>query len=112
MASQQVSCKQHPKAHLIEDYRAGDLICSECGKVVGDRVIDVGTEWRSFGNSDKNKNNTDPSRVGAAEDPLLDGGELSTRVSDLGNGLDLPWTRWQHRSSVMVNWRTFTPDCV
>jgi len=47
MASAGVSCKYHPHAPLIEDYRAGDLICPECGLVVGDRVIDVGSEWRS-----------------------------------------------------------------
>ena len=47
MASASVSCRYHPDASLIEDYRAGDLICPECGLVVGDRVIDVGSEWRS-----------------------------------------------------------------
>ena len=36
MASK-VQCKYHPDANLIEDYRAGDQICSECGIVVGDR---------------------------------------------------------------------------
>ena len=52
--------------------RAGDQICSECGLVVGDRwvgqgkgslidvwinkrVIDVGSEWRSFSNGDNGK---------------------------------------------------------
>ena len=44
----EVQCKYHPDATLIEDYRAGDQICSECGLVVGDKVIDVGTEWRTF----------------------------------------------------------------
>lgn len=38
----QVRCQYHPDAHLAEDYRAGDMICTECGLVVGDRVIDVG----------------------------------------------------------------------
>ena len=47
-------CPSHPEAHLVEDYRAGDMICSECGLVVGDRVIDVGSEWRSFSANDKN----------------------------------------------------------
>ena len=47
MACARVACKYHPDAPLIEDYRAGDLICPECGLVVGDRVIDVGSEWRS-----------------------------------------------------------------
>ena len=32
-----VLCPAHPDAALIEDYRAGDMICSECGLVVGDR---------------------------------------------------------------------------
>lgn len=32
-----VCCYAHPEAPLIEDYRAGDMICSECGLVVGDR---------------------------------------------------------------------------
>lgn len=32
-------CPNHPKAHLIEDHRAGDVVCPECGLVVGDRLI-------------------------------------------------------------------------
>lgn len=56
-----VVCYAHPDAPLIEDYRAGDMICSECGLVVGDRVIDVGSEWRTFSNE---KSGVDPSRVG------------------------------------------------
>lgn len=72
-----VVCPYHPDANLIEDYRAGDLICSECGLVVGDRVIDVGSEWRTFSNE---KADSDPSRVGAAENPLLNGSDLSTVI--------------------------------
>lgn len=62
---------------MIEDYRAGDMICSECGLVVGDRVIDVGSEWRTFSNE---KSGVDPSRVGGPENPLLSGGDLSTMI--------------------------------
>jgi len=36
-ATNKVCCYAHPDAPLIEDYRAGDQICSECGLVVGDR---------------------------------------------------------------------------
>jgi len=43
-----VKCVYHPEAHLAEDYRAGDMICTECGLVVGDRVIDVGRYGRRF----------------------------------------------------------------
>ncbi|XP_049302005.1 transcription initiation factor IIB isoform X2 [Bactrocera dorsalis] len=75
--SSKLCCYAHPEAPLIEDYRAGDMICSECGLVVGDRVIDVGSEWRTFSNE---KSGIDPSRVGGAENPLLGGGDLSTII--------------------------------
>lgn len=75
--SNKVVCYAHPESPLIEDYRAGDMICSECGLVVGDRVIDVGSEWRTFSNE---KSGVDPSRVGGPENPLLSGGDLSTMI--------------------------------
>uniref|UniRef100_A0AC34FMC0 Transcription initiation factor IIB n=1 Tax=Panagrolaimus sp. ES5 TaxID=591445 RepID=A0AC34FMC0_9BILA len=64
-----LTCPRHPDAHLVEDHRAGDIICPECGVVVGDRLVDVGTEWRSFSNE---RSGTDPSRVGAPENPILE----------------------------------------
>ncbi|CAH1785416.1 unnamed protein product [Owenia fusiformis] len=72
-----VTCSYHPEATLIEDHHAGDMICSECGLVVGDRVVDVGSEWRTFSND---KDTKDASRVGAAENSLLSGGDLSTMI--------------------------------
>ncbi|WKY13867.1 hypothetical protein Q1695_004592 [Nippostrongylus brasiliensis] len=73
-----VACPIHPNVHLVEDHRAGDVICPECGLVVGDRLVDVGTEWRSFSNE---RSGADPSRVGAPENPLLSGGDLSTSIA-------------------------------
>ncbi|CAD6190009.1 unnamed protein product [Caenorhabditis auriculariae] len=73
-----VQCPTHPDVHLIEDHRAGDLVCPQCGLVVGDRLVDVGTEWRSFSNE---RSSNDPSRVGAPENPLLSGGDLSTTMA-------------------------------
>lgn len=72
-----MSCRNHPNATLVEDYRAGDMICPECGLVIGDRVIDVGSEWRTFSNE---TNSVDRSRVGATENSLLNGNDLSTMV--------------------------------
>ena len=40
------------------------MICPVCGLVVGDRVVDVGSEWRTFSSDKETK---DMSRVGAAE---------------------------------------------
>jgi transcription initiation factor TFIIB len=41
------------------------------------RVIDVGSEWRTFSNE---KANADPSRVGGPENHLLNGSDLSTMI--------------------------------
>ncbi|CAN0341730.1 transcription initiation factor IIB [Petromyzon marinus] len=73
-----IHCPYHPEAVLIEDYRAGDMVCPECGVVVGDRVVDVGSEWRTFSNDTNSK---DPSRVGDAQNPLLNGSDLTTLIS-------------------------------
>lgn len=41
------------------------------------RVIDVGSEWRTFSNE---KSGVDPSRVGGPENPLLGGSDLTTII--------------------------------
>lgn len=45
--------------------------------ITGDRVIDVGSEWRTFSNDKATK---DPSRVGDTQNPLLSDGDLSTMI--------------------------------
>jgi transcription initiation factor TFIIB len=53
------------------------LICTDCGTVVQDHIIDLDLETRRFQDDD-----TDNSRVGATVDPLLDGiDHLTTVVS-------------------------------
>lgn len=32
-----VQCPYHPDEPLIEDHAAGDMVCPQCGLVVGDR---------------------------------------------------------------------------
>jgi len=96
--SNSVVCPYDPEAFLIEDYHAGDMICSMCGLVVGDRVIDVSSEWRTFADSDK-----DSSRVGATENPLLENNNLSTLIV-LGKGtLDNYSSRYQNQSNITNN---------
>lgn len=77
-----IECKYHPRATLIEDSHAGDMVCSMCGLVVADRVIDVGSEWRTFSND---VNAKDMSRVGAAENPLLEGSDLTTMIAGISS---------------------------
>ncbi|XP_064649387.1 transcription initiation factor IIB-like [Lineus longissimus] len=102
--SGQVGCRNHPDAHMIEDYHAGDMVCSECGLVVGDRVIDVGSEWRTFSND---KNSKDMCRVGASENPLLGGGDLSTMIQfDKGTAPDAFGNNFKNRRTLSSSDRT------
>ncbi|RKO83111.1 cyclin-like protein, partial [Blyttiomyces helicus] len=63
------------------------------GLVLGDRIIDTRSEWRTFSNSEDNGD--DPSRVGAAADPLLgsanqlDSTMISQRDGNTGLSRDL-----------------------
>ena len=55
-----VACHSHPDDNLIEDDRAGDMICSMCGLVVDERVIDVGfsndkSYWRKVMDGDESE---------------------------------------------------------
>ncbi|EGC38858.1 hypothetical protein DICPUDRAFT_53091 [Dictyostelium purpureum] len=63
---------------IIEDYAKGDLICRECGVVVGDRIVDEHSEWRTFSNSEST--GADPNRVGGPINPLLRDSALSTTI--------------------------------
>jgi len=77
---------QDENPHIVEEYGSGDLVCGSCGLVLGDRVVDTRSEWRTFANDEGD----DPSRVGAASDPLMEGmDQLETTISfrDGGSGL-------------------------
>ncbi|THH17751.1 hypothetical protein EW146_g3126 [Bondarzewia mesenterica] len=86
-----------PNPNIIEEFGSGDLVCGSCGLVLGDRVVDTRSEWRTFANDEGD----DPSRVGAASDPLMDGIEqLDTMISfrDGGSGVARELQRAASRS--------------
>jgi transcription initiation factor TFIIB len=70
-------CKEDPP-NLVEEFSSGDTVCSSCGLVVGDRIIDTRSEWRTFANDDHNGD--DPSRVGEVASSLQDDEGLRTQV--------------------------------
>ena len=70
-------CKEDPP-NLIEEFSSGDTVCTSCGIVVGDRIIDTRSEWRTFANDDHNGD--DPSRVGEVASSLQDDEGLRTQV--------------------------------
>jgi len=62
---------------------AGDTVCGDCGLVLQSHVVDTRSEWRTFSNDDQG--NDDPSRVGEAANPLLNGSQLTSSIA-FGNG--------------------------
>jgi len=69
-------CKEN--SEIIEEFSSGDIVCNNCGLVLGDRVVDTRSEWRTFADSEGD----DPSRVGGPGDPLLSGAsQLSSVIS-------------------------------
>ena len=71
-------CKEFPP-NLIEEFSSGDMVCGSCGLVVGGRIIDTRSEWRTFSNDDQG--NDDPSRVGDAPNLMIDGDQLQTTIA-------------------------------
>lgn len=75
-------CKENPP-NLVEEFSSGDMVCGSCGLVLGDRIVDTRSEWRTFSNDDQG--NDDPSRVGDGANPLLNGSQLQTTIA-FGDG--------------------------
>jgi len=74
-------CKIVPP-NISEEFSNGDLVCADCGLVLGDRIVDTRSEWRTFANDEGD----DPSRVGSAANPLLNGPQLDTVISQRDGG--------------------------
>ncbi|KAK0726658.1 cyclin-like protein [Apiosordaria backusii] len=71
-------CKEMPP-NLIEEFSSGDMVCESCGLVLGERIIDTRSEWRTFSNDDQG--NDDPSRVGDGPNLMIDGDQLQTTIA-------------------------------
>ncbi|KAK0452572.1 hypothetical protein EV421DRAFT_912615 [Armillaria borealis] len=106
-----------PNPQIAEEFSSGDLVCWNCGLVLGDRIVDTRSEWCTFANDEGD----DPSRVGAASDPLMEGMEqLDTVISfrDGGNGLSRELQRAQSHGqgsrqerNLMVAFRDISSWC-
>ncbi|KAJ3107243.1 transcription initiation factor IIB [Phlyctochytrium planicorne] len=105
--------------HIVENFKDGDLICGDCGIVLGDRIIDTRSEWRTFSNDE---GGDDPSRVGAAGDVLLGGMNYleATTISykDGGSGIAKELSRVHGKvtnvkgeKSLQGNYRTIQTMC-
>ncbi|KAF2422605.1 cyclin-like protein [Tothia fuscella] len=71
-------CREFPP-NLVEEFSSGDTVCGSCGMVLASHLVDTRSEWRTFSNDDQG--NDDPSRVGEAANPLLNGSQLSSTIA-------------------------------
>jgi transcription initiation factor TFIIB len=71
-------CRVAPP-NFVTHWKDGIEVCGDCGLIAQENIIDTGAEWRTFQNDDQD--NHDPSRVGEAANPLLNGSQLSTEIS-------------------------------
>ncbi|KAI1783532.1 hypothetical protein LXA43DRAFT_1102443 [Ganoderma leucocontextum] len=74
-----------PHPNIVEEYSSGDLVCGSCGLVLGDRIIDDGSEWRTFKNDDAVASR---SRVGKPHHTIVESSDLETTIAldDGGSG--------------------------
>lgn len=88
MKNNTTNCSKCGSPDIIIDYEAGEEVCSNCGLVVSDEIVDTGPEWRAFTNAEKNSR----PRVGMARSYTLYDMGLSTSFSGnrdaRGNRLD------------------------
>jgi transcription initiation factor TFIIB len=101
-------CPECASKNLVHDYDTGETICSACGLVLYEQMLDKGPEWRAFTKEER----TSRSRVGAPTSYSIHDKGLSTTISQVNRdafGRKLPlstrlqmWRlrKWQIRSRV------------
>lgn len=68
-------CKYCVKGKIVTDDSTGELFCSNCGRVMTDKVEDMGAEWRSFSNDQGSR-----ARAGAGTSITMHDMGLSTII--------------------------------
>ena len=69
-------CRECGSVDVVVDPIRGEKICQKCGVVLGERLIDVGPEWRAFTTDERNKR----SRVGSPTTYTVHDKGLSTMI--------------------------------
>ena len=102
------TCPECASKNLVHDYDTGETICSACGLVLFEQMLDKGPEWRAFTQAEK----ASRSRVGMPASYSVHDKGLSTTISQVDRdafGRKLPlstrlqmWRlrKWQIRSRV------------
>ncbi len=101
-------CPECNGTKTVHDYDSGETVCSSCGLVINDQMLDKGPEWRAFTREEKESR----SRVGIPTSYSMHDNGLSTAIGQVNRdafGRKLPiatrlqmWRlrKWQIRSRV------------
>ena len=74
-----ICCPECGSGHLSKDYSRAELVCSGCGLVIDEDIIDHGPEWRAFDNEQREKR----SRTGSP---------MTYTIHDKGLSPTIGWT--------------------
>ncbi len=103
-----LKCPNCGSTSFVNNYERGEIVCTNCGLVVTEKVIDRGPEWRAFTSEERDKR----SRVGSPLSPTVHDKGLSTVIDwrdkdAMGRKLEpkkrieiLRWRKWQIRTRV------------
>lgn len=69
-------CPDCGGSNIVQDFARGDSICSDCGAVLPEQLIDDGPEWRAFNSAERSKR----SRVGSPTTLTVHDKGLSTQI--------------------------------
>uniref|UniRef100_K3WSJ6 General transcription factor TFIIB n=1 Tax=Globisporangium ultimum (strain ATCC 200006 / CBS 805.95 / DAOM BR144) TaxID=431595 RepID=K3WSJ6_GLOUD len=75
-------CSHCGSTDVVTDFSAGDVVCRDCGMILGERIIDDTPEWRNFANDDRGGDPAAKSRVGEVADQRLNEVSLTTYLVD------------------------------
>ncbi len=85
------SCKDDD--NIITDPESGEIVCSRCGQVISDKILETGPEWRVFG-SDQSSSSNSRIRTGMSSSLARHDRGLATVIGNTdrdasGNRLDV-----------------------
>lgn len=86
---------------IITDFSAGQVVCSSCGAVLEDRIIDETYEGRNFGSENQGSGGKDQTRVGGPLNAYADEVNLGITIAPKRHGD--PYSNIRIRSSGSSN---------
>ena len=91
-------CNNCGSNSIISDHVSGDTICSQCGSILSERMIDHTAEWRNYSNEDGSRDSS-KQRCCTYVDPLFPESSTATTIAPKkGNGNPESWRKYMHRS--------------